>query len=51
MSPRDPIFWLHHCNIDRLWAEWNARGFRNTANAYWKDFQFRQNFVCPDRQR
>jgi hypothetical protein len=18
----DPIFWLHHCNIDRLWAEW-----------------------------
>ena len=20
----DPIFWLHHCNIDRLWASWNA---------------------------
>lgn len=19
---RDPIFWLHHANIDRLWAEW-----------------------------
>ncbi|MBY5974187.1 tyrosinase family protein [Ferrimonas balearica] len=18
----DPIFWLHHCNIDRLWEEW-----------------------------
>ena len=18
----DPIFWLHHCNIDRLWAAW-----------------------------
>lgn len=18
----DPIFWLHHCNIDRLWYEW-----------------------------
>ena len=18
----DPIFWLHHCNIDRLWCEW-----------------------------
>ena len=18
----DPIFWLHHCNIDRLWDEW-----------------------------
>lgn len=20
----DPIFWLHHCNIDRLWEEWLA---------------------------
>ncbi len=18
----DPIFWLHHCNVDRLWAAW-----------------------------
>jgi tyrosinase len=22
MSPLDPIFWLHHANIDRLWAMW-----------------------------
>lgn len=21
-SPLDPLFWLHHCNIDRLWAAW-----------------------------
>ena len=21
-SPNDPVFWLHHCNIDRLWVEW-----------------------------
>jgi tyrosinase len=21
----DPIFWLHHANIDRLWAVWRAR--------------------------
>ena len=21
-SPNDPVFWLHHCNIDRLWAHW-----------------------------
>lgn len=21
-SPRDPVFWLHHCNIDRIWAQW-----------------------------
>lgn len=22
----DPIFWLHHCNIDRLWEDWIASG-------------------------
>lgn len=22
MSPCDPIFWLHHANIDRIWEEW-----------------------------
>jgi tyrosinase len=22
MSPLDPIFWLHHCNVDRVWAQW-----------------------------
>jgi hypothetical protein len=21
-SPNDPIFFLHHCNVDRLWAQW-----------------------------
>lgn len=21
-SPNDPIFWLHHANVDRLWALW-----------------------------
>jgi tyrosinase len=25
-AARDPIFWLHHCNIDRLWAHWNGLG-------------------------
>lgn len=22
VSAMDPIFWLHHCNVDRLWAIW-----------------------------
>ena len=22
----DPIFWVHHSNIDRLWAEWSCSG-------------------------
>jgi tyrosinase len=21
-SPNDPVFWVHHANIDRLWADW-----------------------------
>lgn len=23
-SPNDPVFFLHHCNVDRLWAIWQA---------------------------
>ncbi len=23
---QDPIFWLHHCNIDRLWNRWISGG-------------------------
>ncbi len=23
-SPNDPVFWLHHCQIDRLWARWQV---------------------------
>ncbi|MBE9178522.1 tyrosinase family protein [Oculatella sp. LEGE 06141] len=25
-SPYDPIFWLLHANVDRLWAEWQDQG-------------------------
>jgi tyrosinase len=25
----DPIFYLHHCNIDRMWAVWNGGGKAN----------------------
>lgn len=24
-SPNDPVFFLNHCNVDRLWASWQAR--------------------------
>ena len=30
-AANDPIFWLHHCNIDRLWASWNAAGRSNPS--------------------
>lgn len=25
VSPSDPLFWLHHANIDRLWSIWQAK--------------------------
>jgi tyrosinase len=33
----DPIFWLHHCNIDRLWDVWRNQGtaFKNPNTADW----------------
>lgn len=24
-SPNDPVFFIHHCNIDRLWAVWEQK--------------------------
>lgn len=26
LSPLDPLFWLHHCNVDRQWALWQTAG-------------------------
>jgi tyrosinase len=33
----DPIFWLHHCNIDRLWEVWLARdsSHKNSTKTDW----------------
>ncbi|MCT2562855.1 tyrosinase family protein [Chryseobacterium herbae] len=30
----DPIFYLHHCNIDRMWAAWNVKN-SNPINPLW----------------
>ena len=32
-AANDPVFWLHHCNIDRIWAGWNAGGGVNQIGA------------------
>lgn len=38
-SPVDPIFWMHHANVDRLWVAWVAAGGMRkmpaTTNTYW----------------
>ncbi|KAJ1981540.1 hypothetical protein H4R33_005231 [Dimargaris cristalligena] len=28
-SPNDPLFWLHHAFVDKLWSEWQARSVNN----------------------
>lgn len=43
----DPVFYLHHCNIDRLWESWNRfpagkiainpNDWRNPSGANWRD--------------
>jgi tyrosinase len=33
----DPIFYLHHCNIDRMWAAWNANGKNNPEDPDWNN--------------
>lgn len=30
-SPYDPIFWLNHANVDRLWAEWQDNGHTGSS--------------------
>jgi hypothetical protein len=38
----DPIFWLHHSNIDRLWSNWIALGGgrANPTDSSWLDQTF-----------
>ncbi|MBV9924024.1 MAG: tyrosinase family protein [Acidobacteria bacterium] len=31
----DPVFYLHHGNIDRMWAAWNNNGNSNPADPNW----------------
>lgn len=43
-AARDPIFWLHHCNIDRIWAAWNTKWPKKnpteTDGKSWADTKF-----------
>ncbi|WP_427135247.1 tyrosinase family protein [Pseudarthrobacter sp. S9] len=35
-SPNDPVFFLHHCNVDRIWEGWmavNGRQYQPDMNA------------------
>ena len=40
-SAIDPIFWLHHCNVDRLWNVWVNQGNTNPPlSDSWSDQSF-----------
>lgn len=40
LSPLDPIFWLHHANVDRLWSLWNRKhsGRAPSSDAGWAKY-------------
>jgi tyrosinase len=46
-SPLDPIFWLHHCNIDRIWDHWNNLGRANSSDPLWRTFAYNGQFANP----
>jgi tyrosinase len=45
----DPIFWIHHSNIDRLWFIWNTGRHRNTNDQRWTGQTF--SFFDANGQR
>lgn len=51
LAPRDPIFWLHHCNIDRLWESWN-QCYPNISDKKWLNFDLDRFYdVSQKKQR
>jgi tyrosinase len=37
---QDPLFWVHHSNIDRMWASWNQNGGVNPSTQTWASRSF-----------
>jgi tyrosinase len=56
MAGRDPIFWLHHANIDRLWESWRTPTADGTSsrdpldNTDWRRHE-KFAFGTPDGRR
>jgi tyrosinase len=44
----DPLFWLHHCNIDRLWEAWmRTPGKRMVRDPHWNAGPQDRKMVMP----
>lgn len=54
-SPMDPIFFLHHANVDRLWAAWVAAGggrqMPSSTSSYWNGRFTYSNTMNLNRNR
>jgi tyrosinase len=48
-AAQDPIFWLHHSQIDRLWARWDSEGHSNPPGPPWSEQRF--EFFAADGTR
>lgn len=44
----DPIFYVHHANIDRLWSVWNSLGGQNPSNKKWLSPKLDSPFIVPN---
>ncbi|WP_420476657.1 tyrosinase family protein [Noviherbaspirillum sp. ST9] len=53
-SPNDPIFYLHHANVDRLWHAWalpDGKGIPWVTAPYWQgSFSYATNLTLPRAQ-
>ena len=54
-SPIDPIFWLHHANVDRLWVAWVAAGggrkMPSKFSSYWSgSYAYTATLTMPRTQ-
>lgn len=47
-SALDPLFMMHHGNIDRIWWMWTQGGGTNSPDPLWSGMTFQNNFFNPD---
>lgn len=45
----DPVFWLHHCNVDRVWATWHRNVGPAVYPREWADIEL-GGFIGPQGQ-
>ena len=48
-SPNDPLFWLHHANIDRIWSIWQSRHPGQVYPPAWRN-EVLGGFIDPNGQ-